>query len=151
MMEDCEDVAKRELALEELRSVRLLDRRVSTTVLEIELLETQINRVTSAYDKLIVQGGRHDRGDAIAKLIDLRAECNSRVDDYADKKAQVLRRIDAIDDPLLGEVLYLRYVQGLEWEQVAKNVQYSEGHIYRLGNRALQAYTEVSCRKDDSQ
>ena len=143
MMVGCEDVARRELAREELRSVRELDRKVNMILLEIERLETQINRMTNVYDRVIVQGGRHDRTDGIAKLIDLKAECNAWVDDYADRKAEVLRKIDSIDDPLLGEVLYLRYVQGMEWEQVARQVCYSERHIYNLGSRALDAYREV--------
>lgn len=57
--------------------------------------------------------------------------------------AEVLKRtkqIESLDDPRYVELLTLRYIRDLTWEEIAEAMTYEVRHVYRLHGEALQAF-----------
>lgn len=58
----------------------------------------------------------------------------------ASEQLEVERAIAAIEDPALRSVIRLRYIDGLEWLDVAKAIGCSEATVYRLHRSALEHF-----------
>ena len=60
-----------------------------------------------------------------------------QVEGLVQARIQVLKAIQTVRDPVLQQVLYLRYIGGLTFEALAEQMQYSWRHIYRLHKKAV--------------
>ena len=132
-------------AKQRLQTIRRLDRAVERRLLDIEQVQTSINRVTSCIRKVTVQGGQKSNlVDSIDRLISAQQVANEAVDVYVDAKEIVVNQIDLIEDPLLADILHARYVLFKEWADIAKEFKFSEKYVTgKLHNQALEAYAEV--------
>lgn len=136
-------------AKEELQLIRNLDHRVERKLQDIEQLETMINRATGCIRGVIVQGGQKaDQIDSIDRLIELRQAANAEIDRFVDLKTAVTDKLDRIDDPLLSDILYSRYVKYLAWDEIERQYRYDLRYIHKLHGKALEAYGELS--KEDT-
>jgi hypothetical protein len=114
---------------DQLRQLRHLKR-------EIELLQDQIINLESEIvtDKVrgsdpehpyteksfYITGFAHEEHSR--KMKRLKERLQRRVDDLMDLRAEILEFVEGIDDSLLRQVIILRHVNGLTWDQVAKEV-----------------------------
>ena len=103
---------------------------------EIELLEDQILNLEAGIVTDKVRGSlpHHpwietsfkitgfDREELSRKMERLKERLQRRVDDLMDLRAEILEFVEGIDDSLLRQVIILRHVNGLTWDQVAKEV-----------------------------
>jgi len=103
---------------------------------EIELLEDQILNLEAGIVTDKVRGSlpHHpwietsfkitgfDREELSQKMERLKERLQRRVDDLMDLRAEILEFVEGIDDSLLRQVIILRHVNGLTWDQVAKEV-----------------------------
>ena len=128
----------------ELTKIRHLTMRINRKLLEVEQLESMINRVTPTLRADCVQGGTSDKVDSIIRLIELRTEANELIDQYVDTTREINRILDSMDDPLLAEILSERYIDGHTWEQIAANVNFQQRQVYRLHGQALQEFKKMS-------
>lgn len=103
---------------------------------EIELLQEQISNLESEIvtDKVwgsdsehpwteksfYITGFAHEEHSR--KMKRLKERLQRRVDDLMDLRAEILEFVEGIDDSLLRQVIILRHVNGLTWEQVAREV-----------------------------
>ena len=132
-------------AKEELQSILRLDRAVNRRLLDIEQVQTSINRVTSCMKKITVQGGQKSSlVESIDRLIQSQKLANEAIDTYVDAKQIVIDRIDLVDDPLLADLLHARYVLFKSWDGIADDFKFSEKYLTgKLHTQALEAYEEV--------
>ena len=56
---------------------------------------------------------------------------------------EITRTIQQISDDKLQTLLILRYIEGMTWESVAREMAYEERQIYRLHGIALQQIKDV--------
>ena len=52
---------------------------------------------------------------------------------------KVLRSIESMDSGPEKELIKMRYVEGINWDEIAERLGYSETYIYRLHKKALEA------------
>lgn len=89
-------------------------------------------------DKVQTTTATHDTMAAtVVKIVDLEREIDKRIDGLVDQKADALRRIDKVFGLDRRNVLIARYVNGLTWEAIAANLNYSVRHVLRLHSAAL--------------
>ena len=103
---------------------------------EIELLQEQILRLDAEVvtDKVRGSLSHHpwtetsfkitgfDREELGRKMERLKRKMQRRVDDLLELRTEILEFVESIDDSLLRQVIILRHVNGLSWEQVAAEV-----------------------------
>lgn len=59
---------------------------------------------------------------------------------------EILRRseqINKLGDEELSTVLYLRYIEGKKWEQIASDMSYTERNVFYLHGKALRRFEKV--------
>lgn len=63
-----------------------------------------------------------DYEDYNRKMRRLQRKLNRRIDELVDLVEETYEYIDNIDDSLIRQIIILRYVNGLTWEQVAASI-----------------------------
>lgn len=129
---------------EELEKVKILDKTVERKLLDIEAIQTMLRRATGCLTGVVVQGGeRSNFADSLDRLMDAQRAANALIDSFVDYKTYVTEKIDRIDDPLLAEILYYRYIVYKDMKDLAIQLQYHENYIYKIHDKALEAYAEI--------
>jgi len=73
------------------------------------------------------------------KYVELVDALNQRIDELYDIKAEVHSVVAKVPDETLREILLLRYVSVMTWEQIAVTMDLSYRHVCRLHGDALEA------------
>lgn len=73
------------------------------------------------------------------KYVELVDAMNARIDALYAIKKEVAAMIDKVQDDQLREILLLRYVSVMTWEQIAVAMDLSYRHVCRLHGDALEA------------
>lgn len=139
-------------AKEELWQVRRTRARVLRLEMEIAELESILEGCTSYADGMPKASGVTDRlGSQVARLVALKDKLAAEVDIFLLERRKAVDVISGIKNDSFQDVLIYRYVLGLDWSAVAKKMNYSVQHTYKLHGWALQAYEKVSeLMKDES-
>lgn len=88
-------------------------------------------------------GGRRDpdrTGRTLARLDELERRIDAYVDELILRKQEALERITLLPELSEQDVLVARYIQLKSWQTIAREMHYSEQHIYRLHGMALQHF-----------
>lgn len=88
-------------------------------------------------------GGGHDpdrTGRTIARLDELERRIDAYVDELVARKSEAFLRIRRLPELSEQDVLIARYLQCKPWPVIAREMHYSEQHIYRLHGMALQHF-----------
>lgn len=88
----------------------------------------------------------------IDKIVDFENEINAYIDALVDLKREAFERINKISDLNQRNVLIAKYVNGLRWEYIAHDLNFSIAQVYRIHGAALLNFTEknLDILKDDS-
>lgn len=103
---------------------------------EIELLKKQIGSIETRTTSDSVQASQVDfpyieytakiegvdMQEYSRKLRRLQRKLNRKIDELMDAAEETEEYINSIDDSLTRQILFLRYVNGLTWEQVAASI-----------------------------
>lgn len=89
-------------------------------------------------------GGTSDKvGKTVAKIVDLDNEISCQIEKLLELKGKIEGMIAKVDDPVLRQLLTLRYINGRKWEQISIDLNYSRMQIYRLHGNALEKVKNV--------
>lgn len=127
---------------------------------EIERLRTQIGLFSAeydaacksinllpgvSYDGIRVQASTKDNRilAQIEELTDKLHRLSDGIRELEQTRAERVAMINMLQEPEHIEVLYLRYVKGLYFWEVAREMKTSERNVYYLHNRALAELWEV--------
>ena len=88
-------------------------------------------------DKVRTSGPKNTMEETIAKLVDLEADINRRIDGLVDRKREAFAMISRIADLNQQNILIGRYVQLKEWEDIACELHFSMQWVYELHRRGL--------------
>ena len=114
-------------------------RRYNSILLDVEEIETQIAGLSIDYTKEKVQSSPGDRlTNSIDRLNYLHKECTRILEECTNDMEQVFYTINNVKDSELHELLTRRYIAGQVWEQIAVEMAYTNRHIYKLRQRALE-------------
>lgn len=76
-------------------------------------------------------------GTAVAKIDDLERKTDRLVDEYVDKRKRIIEQIDDMDDKVIYEILFARYIEQKTFERIAADMDYCFRQITRLHGKAL--------------
>ena len=128
-----ENDKKKEYLWEYRASVRRVTR-IEEELKEVREMKTSISII---YDDMPHGSGQSDLSDYASELDklerDLVSERYRRVMLYKD----ISERIKALKSKNENDVLFYRYIKGLDWWEIAEKMDYSERQIYRFHGKAL--------------
>lgn len=88
------------------------------------------------------QGTARDLSDYVAELDELESQLTHVVGVYAHRATEVVNAINAVQDPLLAEVLKMKYIDRKTLVTIAGRLCYSYPQILRIHHRAVMAVAE---------
>ena len=103
---------------------------------EIKMLREQIDNISAGIVSDVVEGSESEFPYVKRRFTITGIDCKEykrkskrlqrmlqrRVDDLMDLLEEINRYIEGIDDSLLRQIVYLRHVNGLTWDQVAASI-----------------------------
>lgn len=120
-----------------LRQAYKLDKRLQREHMKLEKLRSAIEYRSPAFDG----AGGHGSGDRLSDAVASIVERSQRVDElaalYTAKYEEIERSIRSVGDDTLEEVLELRYLQYMKWEDIANTMHYTERRVLQLHGTAL--------------
>ena len=103
----------------DLEQLTLLNSEISRDLERLQELYALLTGCTSSIS--LLRGS--DRTDKFVSMIDvLEQQIKERVLDSAALYIQIWSYINTIHDPLVRQIIALRYIDGLPWQQVANNI-----------------------------
>ena len=85
-------------------------------------------------------GGTSDKvGKTVAKIIDLENEISCQIDKLLELKKEIESTIAKVEDPVLRQILTLRYINGNTFENIAEKMFYTYKWVCVLHGNALNA------------
>ena len=88
-------------------------------------------QTTPNYDKI---------GTAYAKIDDMERKLDKLIDTYVDKKNHIISQIDGVEDEMLYNILFAKYIERKTFEKIATELEYSWRQIIRLHGKALKQF-----------
>lgn len=127
-----------------LRDIRRMD-------IEIKALQDQIVRMRQDAEGVramvitdMPKGGKgRDMADIVADVADLQMLCAKYVSELVTKKQDAMNWIMQIEGSELRSILLLRYLQGMDWEEIADRMNYSMRTIFSLHGEALNEFGKI--------
>lgn len=127
-----------------LKDIRKLDLEIQTLQEQISLLRKNAEGLRAMELSDMPKGGKgKDLSDYVAEIADLQTVCVQHVSELIMKKQEAIERIMSVDGSELRNVLLLRYIQCLEWDEIADRLQYNLRTIFRLHGEALKEFGVV--------
>ena len=116
-----------------------VDQRIDSKIEQVGSLRSLATKATSVLSDMKVQTSHDGRRmeDLVVKIVDLEREINGDIDELIDLKREIMDAIKTVDSPDMQLLLEKRYLLFLSWEQIAKDMEYSTDHVYRLHRDAL--------------
>lgn len=74
----------------------------------------------------------------IDKIDKKRNQINEKIEELLRVKDEIQCAISTVDDPIMELVLTYRYINCLDWNEVAKKMNYAESYIFKLHRKALE-------------
>jgi RNA polymerase sigma factor (sigma-70 family) len=132
------------LTLNDLRAVRYAHLQVRSLNERIARLRSALEGCTARPLSPLPQGGttaRDKLGDDVARLLELEERRRKQIIDLEMLLEKVEKWIDELP-PQQAQVMRLRYVDGLDWRQVARRASYTSEHCRKIN--------AMACRKLDA-
>lgn len=82
-------------------------------------------------------GAHSDLSDYIVRLDAMMSRLIREKAEKIKKREEIEKRIDLMEDETEKRLLRLRYISGLEWDEVCDRLGYSWTHVHRIHSRAL--------------
>lgn len=116
-----------------------LDRRLRGKIRRFESLSALATRTTASYDCVSpLAGFATSRLESYAVMIaDLGTEISADTEKLRSIKEETQKVIHGIGDALMENILELRYLDMMQWEEIAAVLGLSTNYVYQLHMRAL--------------
>ena len=121
-----------------LMQIKKLDKLIENKQVEIQKLRSQLSYKGISYgDKVQSSVVGNPTTEKIAKIVDYEKELNDDIENLLNLKKETTKLIDSLEDADEIDVLYQRYYQYLNWEEIAVNKCMTCRSIYKLHGKAL--------------
>lgn len=127
---------------EYLSQISRLDRMIKNKLTELSQLKEMTCGLSAIPNEERVQSTPNfDKiGTAYCKIESMEENIDKLIDEYADKKNEIISRIDGMEDEILYDILFSRYIARKTFEKIADNMNYSFRQTTRLHGKALQEF-----------
>lgn len=86
----------------------------------------------------------HSRmADIVCKIIDRKAELEKQVAELTTLMAEIKYKLTLMENGDYKKLLFKRYVEGAEWQDIAMDMYYSERWVYKHHIRALAEFEKI--------
>ena len=128
-----------------LSQIEKYDNLIHNKIIEEEQLNILSMSVKSVPigEKVQTSSKQDPMGDMVAKIIDLREEISKMATDFLEQKQEIIRTIETVEDQILYDVLFKRYVEYKTLLNIADELGYSEVTIKRLHLKAVKAIKNI--------
>lgn len=125
-----------------LQQISRLDRMIKNKLSELAELKELSCGISAVTNKERVQTTPNfDKiGTAYCKIEKMEEEIDKLIDEYADKKNEIIAQIDSMEDEMYYEILFARYIEKKTFERLATDIHYSFRNTTRLHGKALQEF-----------
>ncbi len=103
------------------------------TSITVRLKPISVQNGNTVYDQM---------AEEVCKIADITVELREEAEKAWEVLAEILKAIDAVPDEMQKTVLTLRYIEGLNWMQIAEKIGYEISNTYILHGRALWAVNQ---------
>ena len=126
---------------EYLRQLRTLTIKTYQKMAELESLKAAAENVSASIDSERVQTSPKDRMPAdISRIVDLESEIHKDIQELLILKNKIINEIQGLSNPVYIEILYKRYVEYKQFEEIAIEINYSYRQVLRIHGFALQEF-----------
>ena len=95
-------------------------------------------------DKVQTSGPKNTLEETVAKIVDLEADINRRIDELVDMKQEAFTMINQIPDLDQQNILIGRYIQLKKWEDISEELNYSMQWVFELHGKGLLAFSQAN-------
>lgn len=133
-----------------LRQLKTLNDLINDKQEEIDMLFSQITKITPTLQLVAVSGGgsKDNIGDGVAKLEILRSEISAEIDKYVSLKREINSVIESVRNEKYQTVLTKRYVLFKTWEQIACEMDCTYQWVNKLDKKARRVVARIISKKD---
>lgn len=128
---------------EELTEIIIADKKIRAkkeTAAALYELATSVPGIDTT--TLKVQTSSSSENEIINKYLDLERELKKDIAAVLEKKETVYKKLQVLDG-LEKDIMQLRYIGGLSWDEIADKVNVSSRHVYRIHDKALEQLKHV--------
>ncbi len=126
---------------EYLRQLRVFSIKIQQKKDELESLKAAAENVTASIDNERVQTSPKDRmPEDISRIVDLENEIREDTHRLLFMKDKIINEIHKLNNPVYIEILYKRYVEYKQFEEIALEINYSYRQVLRIHGFALQEF-----------
>ena len=128
---------------EELTEIIIADKKIRAkkkTAAALYELATSVPGIDTT--TLKVQTSSRSENEIINKYLDLERELKKDIAAVLEKKEVVYKKLQLLDG-LEKDIMQLRYIGGLSWDEIADKVNISSRHVYRIHDKALEKLKHV--------
>jgi RNA polymerase sigma factor (sigma-70 family) len=128
---------------EELTEIIIADKKIRAkkeTAAALYELATSVPGIDTT--TLKVQTSSRSENKIINKYLDLERELKKDIAAVLEKKEVVYKKLQVLDG-LEKDIMQLRYIGGLSWDEIADKVNVSSRHVYRIHDKALEQLKHV--------
>jgi DNA-directed RNA polymerase specialized sigma subunit len=125
-------------AKEYLQQYRNADREINAKLDQIRRLRELATKTTSVFNPDKVQTSSENKIEGIVqKIVDMEREIDADIDQLNEVKKQVQGTIQDLPDHRQRDILYMRYLNGKRWEEIAVILNYDFRYVLKLHGQAL--------------
>lgn len=124
--------------LKQIEQDKILINRARSRLCELAALSTTLKGVSYDFDR-VQSSGNHSM-DNVEKIVDLEIKIRNMIYAYLDMSERIIIQINELGDIRASELLYLRYVDCLRWEEIACRLNMGIRGVYKAHGRALSLF-----------
>ena len=116
-----------------------LDKRIERRTEDIARMRARMEKATVQLTGMPRGGSGADWTDVSIRVLEYEASVKAEIAELCRVKQMIREAIDAVEDARYRELLELRYIVGMRWEQIAVEMNYSFDRIKHMHGEALRA------------
>ena len=132
-----------------LNQVKKLDLQIKNKLIEKQQWKDIALGITANMNGERVQstGAKSKMADAVEKCVDMEKEIDALIDKLIDIKKEVIQTIEQLDSPTEYDILHLKYIQFLTFEEIAEYYGRDYTTITTAHGRALKNVQAILDKK----
>lgn len=126
---------------EYLRQIRLFDICIKQKEAELAAMRSEIESMSAAVTGERVQTSAKDKmSEKVSHIVDLERQIIQDKEKFLHMKDRIINEIQSLDNSVYVDILYKRYVEYKQLEEIAVEMNYSYRQVLRLHGFALQEF-----------
>lgn len=130
---------------EELRDIMYLDSRIESKLRQLERLKSTkdcLGSIDYSKDRVQTSGVTSSIENAVIRIVDLEQEINEDIDELVCMKQKAREEMNKATG-IENIILEMRYLENMDWEEIAYRLNYSLPAVYKIHGQALKTIQSV--------